>query len=187
MKKLSAQEKGQVRKTVASLDRIASYIEDNYKQHGWTKQKGMKTALELNRIAVMLEDAVKEDWHDDVDYLTSPDTDMDGMEMEPDEPYMDTFVAPTALHEGDADEESYMDWYNNNDNMEVMEYVEEDRRESGNSVQSSSRRKSLWKEATRFLQATEEDEEEAEDHDEEHEASMRRRLQSSRPSRRSRR
>jgi hypothetical protein len=175
MKKLSAKNKLVVNKAIASINKIANYVEYNYKAHGWSQKKALNTALQLDRIAELLEDTIQEDWHDEVDYLTSPDGDMDYMEWEADEPYMDTFTAPTAVQEVEADEESYMDWYNSNDNMEVMEYIHEDRREEGNPV-LSSKRTPTWKDAARFFQATEEsDEEEAEDmdHDEEHEARRR--------------
>ena len=129
MKRLTASKASQL---VKSLDRIAEYVEKNYQDMGMPKKAAFDFCMQLDRHA------------DDVERrLTAGefnpamgDVEYDGLEMEvemdnelhreEDEAYMDTFHAPSRVHDRDMDE-SYMDHFNDSVQDSVADYVEEDR------------------------------------------------------------
>lgn len=181
MNRTAARRASQIRIAVANLDRLANYLQANAKRHGLSPRFAKAVALRMDRVSDLLEevnnDFVDEDWSDDVDYLTSPEQGSLSQEYQEDEPYMETFDAPSGLHEGDADEESYMDWFNNNDFEEVQEHVQEDRAQYGYPNRTSSRRRRLsanvsdWRH--RWAEEGEDDHEAEEMTEEEHKEAMR--------------
>jgi hypothetical protein len=150
---------------VVRMERVANYVEANYRKLGLSKKEAYNMCMTLDRMADVLDEGELSSWTPEYEEdLTpaSPDKDPD-LELQSDElVYMNHYNAPSELEEGDADEDSYMDAFNGSDYDNVHDYALEDR-----------------KAARRQLRASEEDEDDheaafsffaEEDEDEDHEA-----------------
>jgi hypothetical protein len=173
MNKIAARKRlAQIRLTVASLDRLANYIQANAKRHGISRKASHDLCLRMDRVSDLLDtvsnDFVDEDWEDEIDFLPMPEEGSMSQEYQDDEPYMDTYDAPTGVMEAE-DDEPYMDWFNNNDNEEVQEYVEENGRPGRVSSRAPGRRRRVEADVSnwRFRWADEGAEDEDKDAEEE--------------------
>jgi len=115
------------------MDRVANYVEKNYKALGLTGKQAYNMCMTLDKMADVLDEGELASWTAEYEEdLTParPDVDPD-LELQSDEDYyMGHYNAPSELEEGDADEDSYMDAFNGSDFDNVHDYVQQDRKAS---------------------------------------------------------
>lgn len=117
------------RNVVASCDKIAEYVETNYKSLGLSRQAAFDLCMKLAMKADALEEVM-----DMADLELEIDEDL---RRDMDENYMDTFHAPTRPHIRDMDE-PYMDEFNDSPYDSVNDYVDLDRKLEGNPLAKHS-------------------------------------------------
>lgn len=119
------------RQVVSSLEKIAEYVENNWKDFFATREAAYNFVLGLDTMSDRLENRTASP----DDYMITPENDVtsmtdnqdDVLEYEADEDYMETFEAPSEWEEGDADED-YMEHFNDSNFDTVQDSYEEELR-----------------------------------------------------------
>lgn len=149
---------------VVRMERVANYVEANYRKLGLSKKEAYNMCMTLDRMADVLDEGELSSWTPEYEEdLTpaSPDRDPD-LEIQSDEVlYMNHYNAPSELEEGDEDEDSYMDAFNGSDYDNVHDYALEDRKASRRQLRASEEDADEHEAAFSFF-AEEEDEEDHE-------------------------
>jgi hypothetical protein len=113
------------------LDRVANIIESHHRKLGLTRKQAHQFCFSLDRLADVLDQSDIQQWdvaYEDPELTSDEESFDDELMLQEDEPYMETFHAPSRLHEGDEDEDSYMHHFQGSDFANVNKYMQDGRR-----------------------------------------------------------